>query len=180
MNDHFHEKFSAHVAIRGSEDLFFGVGGFLMLTCYVRHAPFHSPPAPLSPMLAALPDRGTMWSFLPVGRVYIPSPIKLNLKPAHRGSNRTLTAMLTLTPGASHHTPFCFHLGGFERRKFLFRSAGKETTFVWGDSFHQNGNTWLFCTRVCFVTHICPLQWQSNCHCVCLCVWLMGCGFSCG
>lgn len=76
--------------------------------------------------------------------------------------------MLTLTPGAFHHTHHCFYLGGFERRRFLCRSAGKETTsFVWGDCSHPNRNTWLFCVRVWFVTHICPLQWQRNCHGVC-------------
>lgn len=38
-----------------------------MVTCYVRHAPLHSPPAPHSPLAVALPDTGTMCSFLPVG-----------------------------------------------------------------------------------------------------------------
>lgn len=43
------------------------VWGTAMVTCYVRHAPLHSPPAPLSPLAVAPPDTGTMWSFLPVG-----------------------------------------------------------------------------------------------------------------
>lgn len=76
--------------------------------------------------------------------------------------------MQSLTPGAFHHTPHCFYLGGFERRRFLCRSASKETTaFVWEDCSHPNRNTWLFCVRLSFVTHICPLQWQRDCHSVC-------------
>lgn len=52
-------EFTAHIASdQAIEGIF--VWGILMVTCYVRHAPLHSPPAPLSPLAVALPDRGTM------------------------------------------------------------------------------------------------------------------------
>lgn len=52
-------EFTAHNASdQGLEGIF--LRRILMVTCYVRHAPLHSPPAPLSPLAVALPDRGTM------------------------------------------------------------------------------------------------------------------------
>lgn len=142
-----------------------------MVTCYVRHAPLHSPPAPHSPLAVAPADTGTMCSFLPVGgRTFhlLWAKVSIRLPPTHCCLNRALTILPTLASGAPHHTPCTFCSGGLKRTQWLqglSQHPDNNNTVVFFLTYFEsfNPNVWnQNCLQNLFCSHLCELtEWLS-------------------
>lgn len=138
-----------------------------MVTCYVRHAPLHSPPAPHSPLAVAPPDTGTMCSFLPVGGDtfhLLWAKVSIRLPPNHCCLNQALTIPPTLTSGAPHHTPCTFCSGWLKRIQWLqgLSQPDNNNTVVFFLPYFEsfNPNAW---NQNCLQNLFCA-GWQNDCH----------------